>query len=128
MLIDEPPPTTGTSVAAPVIEAEVPAQLPMTQRPDGTLVINLLPLAPPPAECVAEEPDPFNPEIVVCRETAASPRIGPDLLPDVDDFGNAIPRARLKLSDTAAAEANAINKGVGGWNANGGEVRLKIDF
>lgn len=127
-MIDEIPPSIETSSASPVIQAEVLTHLPMEQRADGTLVINLLPLAPPPAECAVEGPDSFNPEIIVCRETAPSPRIGPEVLPDVDDFGSAVPRVRLKLSDTAAAEANAINKGVGGWNANGGEVRLKIDF
>jgi hypothetical protein len=47
----------------------------------------------------------------------------------VDDaFGSAIPRARIKLSDTASAEANVHNTPVGWFNANGGEVRLKIDF
>ncbi|MDC8754998.1 hypothetical protein OIK40_10140 [Erythrobacter sp. sf7] len=101
----------------------------MEQRADGTLVIDLLPLAPPPpGECVAEEPDPLNPEIVVCRKTAPSPRIGPDILPDVDDFGIGIPRARFRLSDTAAIELNGTSPGVGGFNARGGEVRLKIDF
>jgi hypothetical protein len=87
-----------------------------------------IPLAPPPQECATEETDPFNPEIVVCKQTAASPRLGPMVGPVDDGFGSAIPRARIKLSDTASAEANAINKGVGGFNANGGEVRLKIDF
>lgn len=122
-----PPPT---SAPAPVVaEAEVPTHLPMEQRADGTLVIDLLPLAPPPpGECVAEEPDPLNPEIVVCRKTAPSPSIGPDILPDVDDFGIGIPRARFRLSDTAAIELNGTSPGVGGFNAQGGEVRLKIDF
>jgi hypothetical protein len=45
-----------------------------------------------------------------------------------DGFGSAVPRARIKLSDTASAEANLINQGVGGFDADGGEVRLKIDF
>ncbi|HSJ78983.1 MAG TPA: hypothetical protein VK913_09655 [Erythrobacter sp.] len=100
----------------------------MEQRADGTLVIDLRPLAPPPQECAAEAPDLFNPEIVVCNRTSHSPRIGPSIGLEDDGFASAIPRARLKLSDKAAAEANVINKGVGGWNANGGEVRLKIDF
>jgi len=125
MKIDEP--------AAPVVtqaadEGEGSLHLPMEQRADGTLVIDLLPLAPPPSACVAEEPDPLNPEIIVCRETAPSARIGHDILPDVDDFGIGIPRAGIRLSGTATMEANTINKSVGGINANGGEVRLKIDF
>lgn len=126
MMIDEPPPPPATP--QPTDEAGTPSHLPTMRRPDGTLVIDLLPLAPPPRECIADEPDPFDPEIVVCRDAGPSPRIGPEMLPETDDFASAIPRARLKLSDNAAAEANAINKSVGGWNANGGEVRLKIDF
>ncbi|WP_156318011.1 hypothetical protein [Porphyrobacter sp. AAP60] len=109
-------------------EAEVPTHLPMEQRADGTLVIDLRPLAHAAQECAPEVPDPFNREIVVCNRTSYSPRIGPLVGPVDDGFASAIPRARLKLSDKAAAEANLINKGVGGWNANGGEVRLKIDF
>jgi hypothetical protein len=120
-----PPPPASDSVAA---ETGVTSHLPMEQRADGTLVINLRPLAPPPTHCALEEPDPFNPEIIVCRETELSPRIGPEMLVEVDDFGSAIPRARVKLSDTAAAEANATAPSVGGWNAQGGEVRVKIDF
>jgi hypothetical protein len=34
----------------------------------------------------------------------------------------------LRLSDTATLEANATAPGVGGLNAQGGEVRLRIDF
>ena len=125
-MIDAPPPA---EIAPETEEGEVAPHLPMEQRADGTLVINLLPLAPPPAgECLSEESDPLNPEIVVCRQSAPSPRIGPNVLPDVDDFAIRIPRARVKLSDTAAAEANATAPSVGGWNAQGGEVRLKIDF
>jgi hypothetical protein len=94
------------------------------------VVIDLTQLVPPPpAEpCADEQPDPFNPEIVVCTATGLSPRLGPVVGPVDDGFGSAIPRARIKLSDTASAEANAINRGVGGINANGGEVRVKIGF
>lgn len=109
-------------------ESEVAPHLPMKQRTDGTLVIDLLPLAPPPSLCAQEERHPLNPEIIVCRQTRMSPRIGPDMLPEIDDFGSAIPRARIKLSDTTAAEANATAPSVGGWNAKGGELRFKIDF
>jgi hypothetical protein len=126
MPMTEPPlPPPVTPILA---EVEVPTHLPMEQRADGTLVIDLRPLAHTPEECAPEVPDPFNPEIVVCNQTGNPARIGPMVGPQDDGFASAIPRARLKLSDKAAAEANVINKGVGGWNANGGEVRLKIDF
>jgi hypothetical protein len=108
--------------------AAVETSLPIEQRADGTRVINLLPLVPPPVDCSDDEADPFSSDIIVCRKTALSPRLGKGVGPEVDDFGNAIPRARLKLSENAEAQANLINKDVGGWNANGAEVRLKIDF
>lgn len=97
---------------------------------DGRVVIDLTQfLPPPPAEdCAGETPDPFTPEIVVCKQSETSPRLGPVLGPADEGFGSAIPRARVKLSDTASAEANATAPSVGGWNAQGGEVRLKIDF
>lgn len=128
MMIDEPPPLAAQP-DLPELEASVPA-LPSERRDDGTLVIDLRPLAPPPTDCAAEEPDPFNPEIIVCRKTVTSPRLGSDYGPSADELveGSAIPRARVRLSDDAEAEANVINKGVGGFNANGGEVRVKIDF
>lgn len=124
----EEPPVVQIEVAEErAVEAAEP-HLPTETKPDGTLVIDLKPLAPDQTECIQPEPDPFNPEIIVCRKTALSPRIGPEPLPETDDFGNAIPRARLRLSENAEIEANALNQGVGGFNANGGEVRLKIDF
>lgn len=97
---------------------------------DGRVVIDLTQFVPPPPveECTGETPDPFTSEIVVCRESGPSPRIGPQIGSVDDGFGSAIPRARIKLSDKAAAEANVHNTPVGGFNANGGEVRLKIDF
>lgn len=116
-------------------DVELPADtsgssLPTETRPDGTLVIDLTGLAPPPTECVTREPDPFNPEIIVCRELQTSPRLGPDYGPTADEVieGSAVPRARLRLSDDAEAQANVINKGVGGFNANGAEARVRIDF
>lgn len=119
----DPPPLSAE------IDAEAPVPSPMQQRADGTLVIDLTQLAPPPpTECVADEPNPFQPEIVVCKDTGPSPRLGKVIGPVDDGFGSAIPRARIKLSDKAEAQANATNPSVGGWNAQGGEVRLKIDF
>jgi hypothetical protein len=122
------PEAVGERVGGPEPIAVIRPNLPMTERADGSLVIDLTPLAPVPAECLAEEPDPFNPEIIVCRERGDSPRLGPQQGPVLDDFGNAIPRARLKLSDNAEAEANVIKKGVGGFDADGAEIKVKIEF
>lgn len=126
----EPPPSPPEPPQLSAeIEAEAPASLPMQQRADGTLVIDLTQLTPPPpSECIADVPDAFNPEIVVCAASTPAPRLGPVVGPVDDGFGSAIPRARIKLSDTASAEANATAPAVGGINAQGGEVRLKIDF
>jgi hypothetical protein len=127
-MIDQPAPPP-LEPAPLVAEAEVPAAPAMQHSVDGSLVIDLTQLNPPPrSECVADEPDPFNPEIVVCKATGPSPRLGPVVGPVDEEFGSAIPRARIKLSDKAEAQANATNPSVGGWNAQGGEVRLKIDF
>lgn len=102
----------------------------MEQRADGTLVIDLTRLVPPPVpqDCADSAPDPFNPEIVVCEQSAPPPRLGPMAGPVDDGFASAIPRARIKLSDTASAEANVIKQSVGGFDGDGAEVRLKIDF
>lgn len=126
-MIDEPPPPSGT-VPVP-LQAETIAAPPFEESADGRLVIDLTRLVPPPpSDCAEDEPDPFNPAIVVCQTAPASPRLGPVVGPVDEGFGSAIPRARIKLSDTASAEANVHNSPVGGINANGGEVRLKIDF
>jgi len=124
----EPAPSEPAPVEIVSDQSELEPQLPTQEREDGSLIIDLTQLSNPATDCAMREPDPLNPEIVVCREVSLSPRIGPNPLPEVDDFGNAIPRARVQLSEDAEAEANAINKGVGGFNANGGEVRVKIDF
>lgn len=128
-MIDEPPPPP------PPASLQLPAELPPAPfaqpQADGRVVIDLTQFAPPSlpsGDCDDAAPDPFNPEIVVCDETAPAPRLSPQVGPVDEAFGSAIPRARIRLSDTATAEANSINKGVGGINANGGEVRLKIDF
>ena len=129
-MLTEPPPLPPEP--APIfaeIQASTPSQFSMESRADGSLVIDLTQLVPPPPmDCAGPEADPFNPEIVVCDSSAPSPRLGPMVGPVDDGFGSAIPRARIKLSDTASAEANVHNTPVGGFNANGGEVRLKIDF
>ncbi|MEM6856597.1 MAG: hypothetical protein AAF559_01900 [Pseudomonadota bacterium] len=136
-MIDEPPPALSAQSPTPApAPAELnpepvdPYALPSTTKSDGTVVIDLMPLAPPPQMCAEEEPDPFNPAIVVCRKTEPDPRIGPDQGPSVDEllFASAIPRARLKLSENAEGEANTIKKPVGGFDADGAEVRVKIEF
>ena len=123
----------------PAVEAPAPKQdkgdahLAMEERADGTVVIDLKQLAPKSSEdeeCLERDPNPLDEEIVVCREATTDQRLttayGP--VDEPDEFASAIPRARVKLSDNAEAEANAISKGVGGFNANGGEVKVKIDF
>lgn len=99
-----------------------------TQRPGSPVVIDILARPALPQDCKGREADPFAPEIIVCQNPALSPRLNKSIGPEADDFGNAIPRARVKLSETAEAEANLINKSLGGWNANGAEVRFRIDF
>ena len=135
--MEEPPAIAAPDQSADALEAAGDAppsgyNLPATRRPDGSLVIDLTPLAPQPVlnDCLDENPDPFNPTILVCEKTKQpDPWLGPVQGPSNDElFGSAIPRARLKLSDNAEAEANAIKKGVGGFDADGGEVRVKIDF
>lgn len=125
-MIDEPPAVPPSAIAA----TEAPAATVDGRQADGRVVIDLTQLVPPPAvePCRDQPADPFNPEIVVCEATAPSPRLGPMVGPVDDGFGSAIPRARIKLSDTASAEANLIKQGVGGFDADGAEVKLKIDF
>lgn len=124
-----PPPPPPQQV---VMQAEQPAQSLTPPPPSDRVVIDLMQLAPAPLAEPCEETvaDPLNAGIVVCTQAdGPSPRLGPMVGPvDEEAFGSAIPRARIKLSDKAAAEANVHNTPVGGFNANGGEVRLKIDF
>lgn len=100
----------------------------LSKRADGSLVINVLNRPSLPEKCHTSDADPFDPAIIVCRQTASSPRLSKMIGPEIDDFGSAIPRARVKLSDEAEGQVNLINKGVGNWHANGDEVRRKIDF
>ncbi|MBD2842233.1 hypothetical protein [Erythrobacter rubeus] len=129
MMIDEPPPPPVSPHEQ--VEAVEP-HLPTETRADGSIAIDLISLAPPPKQCAEEEPepDPFNPEIVVCGETELSARLGADYGPTADEVieGSAVPRAKWQLSDNASAELNGTQTGVGGFSAQGGEVRVKIDF
>ena len=123
-MIDEP-----TAPPPAIAEAEAPSVPLDLREPDGRVVIDLMQLRPPPApDCPDQPADPLNPEIVVCAETGPAPRLGPVVGPVDDGFGSAIPRARIKLSDNAEAEANLIKQGVGGFDADGAEVKVKIDF
>jgi len=128
-MIDAPPVPPAPPPAAEAA-GEAPAAPAYAERADGRVVIDLTQLLPePPApDCPDEAPDPFNPEIVVCAASTPAPRLGPVVGPVDYGFASAIPRARFKLSEDAEAEANLINQGVGGINANGAEVRLKIGF
>jgi len=131
MMLDQPP-KIPIELAGPaqgkgeLVEPHLPAET----REDGSVVIDLSGLALPPAECFDRAPDPFNPEIVVCREVTTSPRLREGYGPSADALleGSAVPRARLRISENAEAEANVISQGVGGWNAQGGEVRAKFKF
>ena len=133
-MIQDAPPIDPPAEIAIVDEqaATQPVGLPTTENADGSLAIDLKPLAPVPEveQCFDRDPNPLDDTIVVCRRSTNDQRLtsnyGPIDTPD--DFGSAVPRARVKISDDAEAEANAISKGVGGFNANGGEVRVKIDF
>jgi hypothetical protein len=121
------PARPGEVICTPFEVIEVPAE-------EGRVVIDLTQFVPPrSAEACTDAPaDPLNSDIVVCAESGPAPRlgarVGPLVGPVDDGFGSAIPRARIKLSDHAEAQANLQNNPVGGFNANGGEVRLKIDF
>ncbi|WP_298302452.1 hypothetical protein [uncultured Erythrobacter sp.] len=112
--------------AAEIVEPHLPTET----REDGLVVIDLSGLVPTPTECLDREPDPFNPEIVVCRRLTPSPRLGANYGPSAGELieGSAVPRARVRISEDAEAEANVTSEGVGGWNANGAEVRARIKF
>ncbi len=113
-MMDDPPVdlSVAQGEAQIAVEAEALAEpeVVIETRSDGTVVIDLMALAPPPLDCLEEEPDPFNPEIIVRAQAEMSARLGAGHGPsDEEQFGSAIPRARLKLSDSAEGEANVIN-------------------
>ena len=138
-MFDEPPPVPATDPAGSALAiVETVPQLPGDvcasymidpARPDAVRCASFPVLDVHPAEpCDDDQPDPLNPVILVCADTGPAPRLGPVVGPVDDGFASAIPRARIKLSDNAEAEANLISQGVGGFEADGGEVRVKIDF
>lgn len=124
-MIDEPPAPPEASALAP----ETPIS-PYAERPDGSVEVDLTRLVPPPpAEpCADPAPDPFSNEIVVCEAAPSAQRIGPMMGPVDEEFGSAIPRARIKLSENAEAQLNLAKTPVGGIDADGAEVRVKIGF
>ncbi|MEP0391224.1 MAG: hypothetical protein ABJ205_05845 [Erythrobacter sp.] len=130
----DPPPEVPSNNDQVIIETdssnEVQPHLPTDTQVDGVVVIDLSSLGPPADECLGYEPDPFNPEIVVCREVALSPRLDPTYGSSSDELieGSAVPRAQVQLSEDVEAEANVTNSGVGGWKASGGEVKARIKF
>ncbi len=108
-----------------------PKELPVTEREDGSLVIDLKPLGPVPVEqqCLERDPDPLDNTILVCRRTETDQRLGARIGPAEEEvFGSAVSRARVRISDNAEGQANVIKKGVGGVDSDGAEVRVKIDF
>lgn len=106
-----------TALAETVADADVmvPSHLPIEEKADGSIVIDLKPLASKPTEdeCIASDPNPLDNAIIVCGTTVSDQRLTSDFGPidEAAEFGSAIPRTRLKLSEDA--EANLFNKGVG---------------
>ncbi len=102
-MIDEPPVPSETSAPAPA--PATPAPVAYAERPDGSVVIDLTRLVPPPPaeNCAGDTSDPFASDIVVCEVAPRSQRLGPVMGPVDEEFGSAIPRALLKLSENAEA-------------------------
>ncbi|MEM1051842.1 MAG: hypothetical protein AAGI28_07075 [Pseudomonadota bacterium] len=130
-MLEEPPPSSvGIVETAQADVIQVKPHLPTEKREDGSVVVDLSGLAPPPTDCLESESDPFNPEIVVCREITHSPRLGADYGPSAEEVtsGSAVPRASVRLSEDVEAEASVAKSGVGGWDADGVEAKVKIEF
>ena len=133
MIQDAPPIDPPAEAEIAIVDEQTATQaepLPTTENADGSLVIDLKPLAPVPTheQCFDRDPNPLDNTIVVCRKVTDQ-RLGPQTPPaDELTFGSAVPRARVQISEDVAVEANATNSSVGGINGNGAEVRVKIDF
>ncbi|MEM7779761.1 MAG: hypothetical protein AAF697_05125 [Pseudomonadota bacterium] len=103
----------------------------LEERSDDAVIIDLTTLVPSTDECFEErEPDPFQPEILVCRQTQIAPRLDSTYGPSAEEMleGSAVPRASVRLSEDAELEANVIKQGVGGFDADGVEARVRIGF
>ncbi|WFL77522.1 hypothetical protein P7228_00210 [Altererythrobacter arenosus] len=123
--MDQPP---ATSVEIPVAASEsVDAAQPVIEvREDGSTTIDIL-LPPPAPACVENEPDPFQNEIVVCRDVGNVHRLVHAVPGDAIE-GSAIPRAEFKLSENATASADAEARAVGNTPANAAIVNVKVKF
>lgn len=131
------PPAVPIDLSEPIeneasVQNDVQSHLPTQEREDGTIIVDLAPLAPKPQteECIEPDQNPLDAAIIVCRDLTTDQRITPAFGPadEPGEFGSAVPRAKFRISDDATGEVNATNPSVGGWNANGGEVKVKIDF
>lgn len=129
--MQDAPPAVPIDLSASA-DPGVASHLPMEERADGTLVIDLAPLAPPPPppeQCLDTDPNPLDNGILVCRNLTGDQRIDPGLAPaDAATAGSAVPRAKFRISEDATGEVNGTNPAVGGWNAQGAEVKVNIDF
>lgn len=124
----EPPSTVVQDVQTDAAEAP----LAIEERDDGTVVIDLKPLAPKPVEeeCIESDPNPLDNGIVVCGKATTDQKLTSEYGPvdEPDEFASAIPRAKFRISDDATGELNATNPTVGGFNAQGVEAKVRIDF
>ena len=129
----ELPPDPPRAEAPAAKPEQVDTQPPIKERADGTIVVDLKRLAakaPQDEECLERDPNPLDEGIVVCRETTTDQKLTSNYGPadDPDEFGSAVPRAKFRLSDDATGELNATNPAVGGFNAQGVEAKVRIDF
>jgi hypothetical protein len=129
-MLDAPPPVPID--LSETAQAQVETHLPMEERPDGSLVIDLTPLENKDRveQCVQTDPNPLENGILVCRVLTTDQRLSESRDVSSDDltFGSAVPRARFRLSKDTAGEINGTAPSVGGWNAQGTEVRIRIGF
>ena len=129
-MIDAPPAVPID--LADTAEAQVESHLPMEGRADGSLLIDLKPLEAKdrPEQCIATDPNPLDNGIIVCRTLTTDQRLGETHTVTVEDitFGSAIPRAKFRIAEDATAEVNGTAPAVGGFNAQGAEVRIRIGF
>ena len=113
-------------------QAQVESHLPMKEQADGSLLIDLKPLEAKDRDepCVQTDPNPLQNGILVCRRVTTDQRLGPTQDVSAKDVveGSAIPRAKFRIAEDATGEFNATNPSVGGFNAQGTEVRIRIGF
>ena len=112
--------------AADQITAEASSQPRIEEKADGSVVVDIL---TPPAEsqCVEEEPDPFQNEIVVCRDIGSQNRLSAVPTPS-DQEGQGMKKAEIHLSENSVLSITGEQKSVGGTPANAAMINLKIKF